>query len=144
MFPWDFNKYPHSNFHETDLDWLIRAVKRLEVWRKKIVDPFIKAITAWRTDVVDPFIEAFTIWKTTIVDPFIADITLRMLNVENALDDKQDKLTAGNNITIVNNVISATIPNASATVTGGIRTYWDSSTSTLYITDDGTDPTPAP
>lgn len=126
------NKYPHSNFHELDLDWLLRKVKALETWREKVVDPFIKA---------------FTTWKTTIVDPFIADIAERMLNVEIALDSKQDKLTAGTNIEITaQNVINNTytLPNASTSTAGGIRTYWDSVNSTLYITDNGTDPTPTP
>lgn len=150
MFIWGY-KYPHSNMHELDFDWLIRKVKALEIWREKIVDPFIENFTAWRNEVVDPFIENFTDWRNNTVDPFITDIGDRMTTAEGNISDlqtnKQDKLTAGTNIEITEqNVINNTyvLPNASATVTGGIRTYWDSANSTLYITDNGQNPTPTP
>lgn len=35
------------------------------------------------------------------------------------------------------------IPNASASIVGGVKAYYDSTTGTLYLTNDGSDPTPS-
>lgn len=48
------------------------------------------------------------------------------------LSSKQDVLTAGTNITINNNVISATIPTTSRTVKGGVY-MWSDSQGYLHI-----------
>ena len=166
LFPFPFNGYPYTDAHEINLDVWIKKLKVLEYWRRDVVDPFIESITDWKENTVDPFITTITNWKdntvdpfiTTItnwknntVDPFITDIGGRMTTAEGNITylqtNKQDKLTAGTNIEITAaNVINNTytLPNASTSTAGGIRTYWDSVNSTLYITDNGTDPTPSP
>lgn len=183
----------------------------LEKWRTDVVDPFIERITNWKDTVVDPFISDITNWKDNVVDPFIETMTTKIERIEGDITDlyntKQDKLTAGDGITIINNVISSlaatiattsqvgvvkpdgstitidqdgtihsvgggggggsvewssvlnkpfntvganlavqnsalTVKNASSTDAGVIKTYWDSSSSTLYITDNGNSPVP--
>lgn len=47
--------------------------------------------------------------------------TDRIDDLEDEIDNKQDTLTPGTNINITNNEISATIPQASSTVLGGIK-----------------------
>lgn len=151
LFPFPFNGYPYTDAHEINLDIWIKKLKILEYWRRDVVDPFIELITDWKENKVDPFIDSFTDWRNNTVDPFITDIGDRMTTAEGNITDlqtnKQDKLTAGTNIEITAaNVINNTytLPNASTSTAGGIRTYWDSGSSTLYITDNGTDPTPTP
>ena len=69
-------------------------------------------------------------------------------DLQNALEAKQDTLVSGTSIKTINNTsllgsgnitIDPTIPNSSYNVTGGIRTRLDTTTNTLYITNDGTD-----
>ena len=86
---WWWNKYPYTDAHELNLDWVIKIVKWceakvkefmdrvivLEDWRSDIVDPFITAITNWKDNTVDPFITTTTNWKDNTVDPFITNIT---------------------------------------------------------------------
>ena len=67
------------------------------------------------------------------------------------LSDYQETLVSGENIKTINNQSilgegnisisggGGTIPNASATVVGGIKILFDTSTNTLYISNDGTD-----
>lgn len=56
-------------------------------------------------------------------------------NIDSALARKQDKLTAGDNIKIENNVVSSTytIPVATDTIVGGIKVEYDSTNKTLNI-----------
>lgn len=51
-------------------------------------------------------------------------VTSRVDSLEGELPNKQDKLTAGDNITIKDNTISSTIPKASSTVLGGAYLYY--------------------
>ena len=128
-----FSKYPYEQIHEMNLDWLIKMVGKLKK-RIEVLETKVQALEEWKTNVVDPFIESLgdinewrgTIqnWKDNIVDPFIESITGRMSQAEDdidaleaALDGKQDTLTAGTGITIVDDVISAT--------GGGGASDWD-------------------
>lgn len=64
-------------------------------------------------------------------------------DMNTALSGKQNTLTAGSNISISSDTISSSVPNSSASTVGGIKTYFDSTNQTLYITTNGSDPTPS-
>ena len=218
-----------NNWKDTIVDPFIDTITN---WKNNTVDPFISdttdtladheaRITQAEQDIVDldDRLDNAEQNITSLADT-VGGFDDRISNVEDgldglsddvdalesALDGKQDALTAGNNITIEGNVISATgelsadwdditnrpfesigsglevvngvlnatggqggnpawndvtnkpfstlgnqmtntgdalgVANASPTIAGVIKTYWDSSTNTLYITDNGNSPIP--
>lgn len=128
-------------------------------WRNETVDPFIQNITTWKNETVDPFIQNITTWKNETVDPFISSTTETLTLIDGRVTQLEQDISIattskagivkpdGTSITVeadgtIHATGIATIPNASSTVVGGIKTYWDASTSTLYITDTGDSPIP--
>lgn len=88
---------------------------------------------------------------STAIDSTATDLAATPSAVKSAYDlaaGKQDALVSGTNIKTINNqsILGAgnitaltSVPNASQTQVGGIKTRFDSSTGTLYITNDGSD-----
>lgn len=93
--------------YEKQILWLLRALTNIST----VTDTNVSNITQLKLDVESLQTQIDTI-DVSALEADIANIYSQILAIDAAIAAKQDKLTAGTNITIVDNVISATGGNA--------------------------------
>lgn len=89
------NRYPYTDFHELNLDWIISKIKEVKDAVKVATESAIAAAAS----------EEAAAESAEAAAGYASDI-------QNELDGKQDVLTAGPGISIVNNIISVSYENA--------------------------------
>ena len=116
-----FHKFPYTNFHEINFDWLLEHVKRIEDWAAQLTPESIQEdiqniINQMVAD--GAFDEIFAEWLTPIQTDLTA-LTERVVTLEETQETQRDLISyiqtdidefetaTTNNFNVVNNNISA-------------------------------------
>lgn len=77
-----WHKYPYTNFHDLNLDWILETIKELQVFTKKVSDKVDEAYKYMKDNLYDNAV--------TIINQYLEDGTLF---VAVAYDEANEELT---------------------------------------------------
>lgn len=114
-----YHLFPYANFHEINIDWLLRTVKNLESWIEQfnpdLIHDEIQTIINEMIENGD-FDEFFAEWITPL-QTAIDDLTPRVVALENSVDDLNT--TVSGHTTAISN-LSNTVSNNYTELSGNI------------------------
>ena len=118
-----FHKYPYTNFHELNIDWILQAVKKLEDWASQfdiegLSELVQQAVTTQINEMIEngDFNDLFAEWITPLSDD-LASLTARVESLESSQDVQDTNIqTLTTNLSTLSGTVASNYTELSTSV----------------------------